>query len=57
MPDYKEMYFKLFRATEEAVRILSEAQLACEEIYISSSEEKITVYPPFGEKRDRKKPS
>lgn len=55
MPDYKEMYFKLFRATEEAIRILTEAQLACEEMYISSPEERITVYPPVGEKGERKK--
>ena len=34
--DYKEMYLKLMRETEKAVRILIEAQKACEEMYINS---------------------
>jgi len=38
MPDYKEMYFKLFRATEDAINILIKAQQECEEMYISSSD-------------------
>lgn len=37
MPHYKEMYFHLFREVEKAVRILQQAQLDCEEIYISTS--------------------
>lgn len=41
MPDYKEMYLKLFRATEKAMRILEDAQLECEELYISASEPEI----------------
>lgn len=36
MADYKEMYFHLFREVEKAVRILQQAQLDCEEIYIST---------------------
>ena len=38
MPDYKEMYLKLFRAAEEAVNILIAAQRDCEEMYISDQE-------------------
>lgn len=35
MPDYKQMYYTLLRASEEAIRIIIEAQQKCEEIYIS----------------------
>lgn len=38
-PNYKEMYYALFRATEEAVRILIEAQEQCEELYLSAEDE------------------
>lgn len=34
MPDYKEMYLTLMRETEKAVRILTEAQKTCEELYL-----------------------
>lgn len=53
MPDYKEMYLKLFRAVEEAINILVAAQRECEEIYLSTSETKITVLPPAGGKREQ----
>ena len=43
MPDYKEMYLKLFRATEEAVNLLIDAQQACEELYISAPEPELNV--------------
>lgn len=43
MPDYKEMYLKLFRATEEAVNLLIDAQQACEELYISAPEPQLKV--------------
>ena len=36
MADYKEMYLHLFREVEKAIRILQQAQLDCEEIYIST---------------------
>ncbi len=39
MPDYKKMYLKMLAASEEAMRVLIEAQQECEEIYISESEE------------------
>lgn len=38
MPDHNEMYLKRFRATEEAVNLLIDAQQACEELYISAPE-------------------
>ena len=38
MPDYKEMYLKLMRETEKAIRILQQAQLDCEELYLQSTE-------------------
>ena len=34
MPDYKEMYLTLFRATEQAINQLIAAQQACEELYL-----------------------
>ena len=45
MPDYKEMYLTLFRASEEAINLLIAAQRTCEELYISQSEPKLTVLP------------
>ncbi len=38
MPDYKELYLKLFRASETAVRVLLDAQRECEELYIAEPE-------------------
>lgn len=35
MPDYKEMYLKLFRATEKAINELINAQQECEELYLN----------------------
>ena len=43
MADYKEMYFTLFRACEQAEKILIEAQQKCEELYLDSEEPKLTV--------------
>ncbi len=39
MADYKQMYLTLMRATEEALRILIDAQQACEELYLQSEED------------------
>ena len=39
MPDYKEMYLKLFNKVTDAIEILKEAQKETEEIYIKSLEE------------------
>ena len=38
MPDYKEMYLKMMRATEAAIRILIKAQQECEELYLNAEE-------------------
>ena len=43
MPDYKEMYLKLFRATEEAVNLLIDAQQACEERYNTAPEPELKI--------------
>ncbi|MBR2896135.1 MAG: hypothetical protein IKC03_10845 [Oscillospiraceae bacterium] len=45
MPNYKEMYLKLFRATEETISRLIEVQQECEEMYISAPEPEIKVIP------------
>ncbi len=37
MPDYKTMYFRLFTATTEIVKVLCEAVKEAEEIYFESS--------------------
>ena len=39
MPDYKEMYLTLFRATEKAINILIEAQNKCEDMYIEAEDD------------------
>ena len=46
MPNYKEMYLKLFRAAEEAVNLLIDAQQACEELYITTTAELKVVAMP-----------
>lgn len=43
MPDYKQMYLEMFRATERAMEILIAAQQKCEAHYISATEPEITV--------------
>ncbi len=43
MPDYKAMYLKMFRASEEAVNLLISAQRECEELYISDPEAELKV--------------
>lgn len=45
MPDYREMYLELFRATERAIRILVETQQKCEDLYIASPEPELTLLP------------
>lgn len=45
MADYKEMYLTLFRATEEAVNLLIDAQQKCEELYVTSEEPEIVLLP------------
>lgn len=38
MSDYEEMYLTMLRASEEALRIMIEAQKKCEDMYISQEE-------------------
>lgn len=38
MPDFEEMYYTLMRASEDALRIMIEAQKECEEMYVSNDE-------------------
>lgn len=45
MPDYKEMYLKMFRASEQAINILVAVQRECEELYISQPEPELKVIP------------
>lgn len=45
MPNYKEMYLRMFRASEEAINILITAQQKCEELYISQPEPELKVVP------------
>ena len=39
MPNYKEMYLTMVRATESAINMLIQAQRKCEEMYVDSSDE------------------
>ena len=46
MPDYKELYFKMMRATEESIQILIQAQQACEEETLQEPEKpKLLILP------------
>ena len=36
--DYKEMYLKMMRASEDAIRTLIKAQQECEELYSGDTE-------------------
>ena len=44
--DYKEMYLKMMRANEEAIRILVAAQRECEELYVNAPEPELIVLEP-----------
>lgn len=39
MPSYEGMYYTMMRATEEALRMIIEAQRKCEEMYIEQENE------------------
>lgn len=56
MPDYKELYLKLFHATEQATNVLIAAQRECEELYVSQPEPALKVIAASAEKKkDAKK--
>jgi len=46
MANYREMYYKLFRATEKAINTLISAQQECEEMYLSSTNGEIIKLTP-----------
>lgn len=46
MPDYKEMYFKLFNKVTDVIGELQQIQRETEELYISSSEPDVTMLKP-----------
>lgn len=52
MPDYREMYLTLFRAAEQAIQTLIEAQRACEELYLNAPPEPLTVLPSHQDTED-----
>lgn len=45
MPDYKEMYLTLFRATEQAISQLIAAQQTCEELYLQEEPPLLSIIP------------
>ena len=45
MPDYKEMYLKMVRATEQAINTLIAAQQECEEMYLNADEVPLELFP------------
>lgn len=47
--DYKEMYLKMMRASEEAIRILVKAQQECEDMYLNAEEPELIVLHPEDE--------
>ncbi len=54
MPDYKQMYFELFRATVQANHILQVAQQQAEQQYLACPEPPLVLHqkkqpPPQGE--------
>ncbi len=42
MEDYKQMYFIMMNAAEEAINLLIEAQRRCEELYINAEKDELT---------------
>lgn len=46
MPDYKEMYFKLFNKVTDVIEELQQIQRETEELYISGSEPDVTMLKP-----------
>ena len=49
--DYREMYLHLMRETEKTIRILTEAQRRCEELYLDSTEPTASSAARLAEKR------
>ena len=49
MPDYKEMYLKMMRASEAAIRMSIAAQQECEELYLNGKETPLILLPTENE--------
>ena len=45
MPDYKELYLALFRANEQSIRTLEQAQRAAEQAVLAAPEPPLTLAP------------
>lgn len=60
-PDYKAMYIELFRASEQAVRLLREAQASAEQRYIDAAPPPLrlgeTPEPPANGKQAQNAPT
>ena len=51
MPDYKEMYLKMLRASEQADNLLIAAQRECGKLYISSPQPELQEIPSPSENK------
>ena len=56
-PDYKALYFELFRASEQAARILLEAQQKAEEQIMEDDSEPLVLKPLRHRLRDATSPT
>lgn len=45
MPNDQEMYLHLMRETEKAIRILTQAQQDCEELYLREDGPVLRIFP------------
>ena len=45
MADWKEMYLTLARASEQAIRVLIDAQQRCEELYLEEEKVLLDILP------------
>ena len=50
--DYAELYLRMMRATEKAIRILVEAQQECEELYLRAGDSNAVI--KLDDHRDKK---
>ena len=57
MPDYKKMYLRMFRASEEAINLLIQAQRECEELFLEDTGPGLTLLPPQEEQTGEASPS
>ena len=51
MPDYKALYYQLFRANEQALQILLQAQQAAEQALLQQAEPPLQLAPPQPQKK------